>query len=195
MRWAACLDTPSIAPISDQERSASRASRIAPSSAASTSSRRSTNSAMARARQCSPRRDRRRRPRRPIARGPRRVVLVSSSWSPPTFQELGSGRHRVNDRDAIGIIDDTDLQRLTSRGRSDVHRDLGIVGLEAPPVMSECMQHVVIRRHRACGARLDVHFHRLRREQPSSTHVDPTAQPALARAARPSPQNRTFPSV
>ena len=48
LRSAACLETPSIAPISDQERSALRASRMASSNATSTSSRCSTDSAMVR---------------------------------------------------------------------------------------------------------------------------------------------------
>ena len=69
----------------------------------------------------------------------------------------------MNDRDAKGIIDDTNLQRITRRGRSDEHRDIGIVGLEAPPMMSECMEHVVIGDTVLAGARLDVRFHSLRR--------------------------------
>jgi hypothetical protein len=48
LRWAACLETPSIAPISDQDRSALRASRIASSKAVSMSSRCSASSAMVR---------------------------------------------------------------------------------------------------------------------------------------------------
>ena len=43
----------------------------------------------------------------------------------------------MDDRDAVGIIDNTNLQRLTVRGRSDEHRDIGIVGLEAAPVVSQ----------------------------------------------------------
>ena len=37
--------------------------------------------------------------------------------------------------------------------------DVGIVGLETSPVMSECMQHVVIGDTVLAGAGLDVHFH------------------------------------
>ena len=49
----------------------------------------------------------------------------------------------MDDRDTVGIIDNTNLQRLTVRGRSDEHRDVGIIGLEASPVVSKCMEHVV----------------------------------------------------
>jgi hypothetical protein len=68
----------------------------------------------------------------------------------------------MNDRDAIGIIDNTNLQRLAVRGRSDEHRDVGIVGLEAAPVVSQCVEHVVIGDTVLAGARLDVHPARLR---------------------------------
>jgi hypothetical protein len=86
---------------------------------------------------------RRAMPRRPNARGRQRVVLVSS-WGPPTFQELGSGRHRMDDRNAVGIIDNADFQRLTVRRWSDEHRDVGIIRLEASPAVSECVEHVGI---------------------------------------------------
>jgi hypothetical protein len=68
----------------------------------------------------------------------------------------------MDDRNAVGVIDDTNLQRLTVRGRSDEHRDVGIVGLEASPVVSQCMEHVVIGDTVLAGARLDVHPVRLR---------------------------------
>ena len=68
----------------------------------------------------------------------------------------------MNDRDAISVIDDTDFQRLQLRGWSNEHRDLGIIGLEASPVVSECMKHVVIGDTVLAGARLDVHLFRLR---------------------------------
>ncbi len=68
----------------------------------------------------------------------------------------------MDDRDAIGVIDDADLQGLAVRGRSDEHRDVGIVGLEASPVVSECMEHVVIGDTVLASARLDVHPVRLR---------------------------------
>jgi hypothetical protein len=32
----------------------------------------------------------------------------------------------MNDRDAIRVIDDADLQGLAARGRSDEHRDVGV---------------------------------------------------------------------
>jgi hypothetical protein len=68
----------------------------------------------------------------------------------------------VDDRDAIGIVDDADFQRLSVRGRSDEHRDVGIIGLEASPVVSECVKHVVIGDTVLAGARLDVHLVMLR---------------------------------
>ena len=68
----------------------------------------------------------------------------------------------MDDRDAVGVIDNTDLSRFTVRGRSDEHRDVGIIGLEASPVVSQCMEHVVIGDTVLAGARLDVHPVRLR---------------------------------
>jgi hypothetical protein len=68
----------------------------------------------------------------------------------------------MNDRDVVGVIDNTDLQRFTVRGRSDEHRDVGIIGLEASPVVSQCMEHVVIGDTVLASARLDVHLLRLR---------------------------------
>ena len=68
----------------------------------------------------------------------------------------------MDDRNAISVIDNTDLQRLAARGRSDEHRDVGIIGLEASPVVSDCVEHVVIGDTVLAGARLDVHLVRLR---------------------------------
>ena len=68
----------------------------------------------------------------------------------------------MDDRDAVGVIDDADLQRLAGRRGSDEHRDVGIVGFEASPVVSQCVEHVVIGDTVLTGARLDVHWVRLR---------------------------------
>lgn len=68
----------------------------------------------------------------------------------------------MDDLEAIGVIDDADLQGFAARGRSDEHGDVGIVGLEPPPVVSQCMEHVVIGDTVLGGARLDVHPVRLR---------------------------------
>ncbi len=68
----------------------------------------------------------------------------------------------MDDRNAVGIIDNADLQRLAVRGGSDEHCDVGIVGLEASPVVPQCMEHVVIGDTVLAGARLDVHPVRLR---------------------------------
>ncbi len=50
----------------------------------------------------------------------------------------------MDDRNAVGIIDNTNLQRLTVCGWSDEHRDVGVIGLESSPVESRCVEHVVI---------------------------------------------------
>jgi hypothetical protein len=63
----------------------------------------------------------------------------------------------VDDRNAVIIIHDTDFQRLSVRGRSNEHRDVGIIGLESSPVVSECVEHVVIGDTVLAGARFDVH--------------------------------------
>lgn len=68
----------------------------------------------------------------------------------------------MDDRDTLGVVDDTNLQWPTGCGWSDEHRDVGIIGFEASPVVSECVEHVVIGDTVLAGARLDVHFVRLR---------------------------------
>jgi hypothetical protein len=68
----------------------------------------------------------------------------------------------MDDRNTIGVVDNADLQRLTVRGRSDEHRDVGIIGVESSPVVSQRMEHVVIGDTVLAGARLDVHSVRLR---------------------------------
>ena len=67
----------------------------------------------------------------------------------------------MDERNALVIIDDTNFQRLTVRGWSDEHRDGGIVSFEAAPVVSECVEHVVLGDAVLAGARLDVHIARL----------------------------------
>jgi hypothetical protein len=73
----------------------------------------------------------------------------------------------MDDRDTIGVIDHTDLQRLAVGGRTDEHRDVGVVGLEASPVVSECVEHVVVGDTVLAGARLDVHHVTLRNGPPA----------------------------
>lgn len=68
----------------------------------------------------------------------------------------------MDDRNTVDVIDDADLQGLAARGRSDEHGDVGIIGFEASPVVSQCMEHVVIGDTALAGARLDVHRVRLR---------------------------------
>lgn len=72
----------------------------------------------------------------------------------------------MDDCSAIGVVDDADFQRLTVRRWSDEHRDVGIICLEASPVVSECVEHVVFGDTVLAGARLDVHLIRLRIRQP-----------------------------
>jgi len=45
---------------------------------------------------------------------------------------------------AIVVSDNTNFQRLTRVGRADEHGDCFIVGLERSPVMSNCVDHVVV---------------------------------------------------
>jgi hypothetical protein len=68
----------------------------------------------------------------------------------------------MDDRNAVGVIDNANLQRLTVRSWSDEHRDAGIICLEASPVVSQCVEHVVIGDTVLACARLDVHLLRLR---------------------------------
>gem|GEM_PF-5357888 len=55
------------------------------------------------------------------------------------------------------IVDHSDLQGLAGSGWADEHGDSGIVGVEGPPVMSECVQHVLVWDVVAARAWLDVH--------------------------------------
>lgn len=68
----------------------------------------------------------------------------------------------MDDRNAIGVVDDADLQRVTVGGWPDEHRDVGVIGLEASPVMSKCVEHVVVGDTVLAGARLNVHSVTLR---------------------------------
>jgi hypothetical protein len=70
----------------------------------------------------------------------------------------------VDDRNTIVVIDNSDLHRLGIGRRPDEHRDVWVISLERSPVVSECMQHVVIRDTVLAGARLDVHELSLRSE-------------------------------
>jgi len=70
----------------------------------------------------------------------------------------------MDDRHTIDVIDNANLQRLAVRRWSDEHRDVGIIGLEASPVVSECVEHVVIGDTVLACARLDVHRVMLRIE-------------------------------
>jgi hypothetical protein len=72
----------------------------------------------------------------------------------------------MDDRNTVGIIDNTNLERLTVRGWSNEHRDVGVIGLEASPVVSQCVEHVVIGDIVLAGARIDVHSVRLRIRSP-----------------------------
>ena len=70
--------------------------------------------------------------------------------------------HCVNDRNTVSVIDDADLQGFSVRRRSNEHRHVRIISFEASPVVSECMEHVVVGDTVLAGARLDVHMARIR---------------------------------
>lgn len=66
------------------------------------------------------------------------------------------------------VVDDTDLERFSIRGRPDVHGDGRIVGLECSPVVAECVEHVAVANIVLAGARLDVdHLEMLPGSDPS----------------------------
>jgi len=50
----------------------------------------------------------------------------------------------VDDGHALVVFHDTNLQRFAVTGRPDEHRDRRVVGLKGSPVMSNCMDHVVV---------------------------------------------------
>ena len=63
----------------------------------------------------------------------------------------------MNDRTSICIVDDPDFKWHSIRGWSDEYCDVRIVGLESSPVVSKCVEHVVIGDTVLASARLDVH--------------------------------------
>jgi len=68
----------------------------------------------------------------------------------------------MDDRRSVVIDDHAHLERLTAPSRADEHRDVGVIGFEASPVVSQCVEHVVIGDTVLAGARLDVdHFRTL----------------------------------
>jgi len=58
---------------------------------------------------------------------------------------------------AFVIGDHPNLERLGNGRWTDEHRDRIVVGLEGSPMMSKCVQHVVVADTVLAGARLDVH--------------------------------------
>jgi hypothetical protein len=50
----------------------------------------------------------------------------------------------VDDGHTLVVLDDTNLQRFAVAGRPDEHRDRRVVGLKGSPVMSNCVDHVVV---------------------------------------------------
>lgn len=63
----------------------------------------------------------------------------------------------MDHRDAIIIGDHTDFERCPGPGWADEHRHGGVVGLESSPVMSYCVEHVLIRDIVLPSGALDVH--------------------------------------
>ena len=60
------------------------------------------------------------------------------------------------------VGDHADLDRFGAGGGADEHRDSVVVGLESSPMMSKCVQHVVVADTVLPGARLDVQADSLR---------------------------------
>jgi hypothetical protein len=71
-----------------------------------------------------------------------------------------------DDGDAFLVDDDADLEWCCGGRRADEHRHVGVVGLERSPVMSKCVQHVVVGDTVLAGAPIDVHEVMLRRQGP-----------------------------
>lgn len=101
---------------------------------------------------------------RPTLRAQQPVVLALSSSCPPAFQELGSGRHRMDHCHTVVVVHDTDLERVSRPGWSNEHRDRRVVGLEGSPVVSECVGHVVVVDVVPACAWLNVHTPSLRND-------------------------------
>ena len=77
----------------------------------------------------------------------------------------------MDDRNTISVVDHANLQGLAVGSRADEHRDVGVIGLEASPVVSQSMEHVVIGDTVLAGARLDVHSVRLCTTPPVRQHM------------------------
>ncbi len=106
------------------------------------------------ARRCRLNAVRRRRRCRPTSPGSM-LVRSESSLLPPSFQELLPCWHRMNHRRALSV----GVGRWT-----DEHRDRVVVSLEGSPVMSICVQHVVVADTVLAGACLDVRADSARQE-------------------------------
>lgn len=63
----------------------------------------------------------------------------------------------MDHRDTVVIDDHSDFQRIASPRGPDEHRHVRIVCFEGSPVVSNCVQHVVIVDAVPAGCRLDVH--------------------------------------
>ena len=84
------------------------------------------------------------RPCRPTLRSLWTVLLELCSLRPPPFQKLRPRWHWVDDGHALVVFDDANLQRFTGTGRPDEHRDRLVVGVKCSPVMSNCVEHVIV---------------------------------------------------
>ncbi len=69
----------------------------------------------------------------------------------------------MNDAKAVVVGYDTDFEWVGGSGRADEQCHLGIVGFECSPVISNCVNHVVVGGTVLAGARLDVEVGRLDR--------------------------------
>ena len=64
----------------------------------------------------------------------------------------------MNDRDTLIISNHSHFERDSVCRRPDEHGYIRIIGLERSPVMSYCVQHVVVGDTVLAGARLNVHW-------------------------------------
>jgi hypothetical protein len=62
----------------------------------------------------------------------------------------------MDDRLAVGVDDDSDLERGSVTTRADEHRHVTVIGCDCSPVMSVRMQHVVVSDTVLAGACLDI---------------------------------------
>ncbi len=63
----------------------------------------------------------------------------------------------MNDRFTLIIADDPNLKRLRRPRRADIDHHVWIIRIVGPPVVSNCMQHVIIEDTVFSSTSFDVH--------------------------------------